>query len=90
MRGPLDQPVSECKVKCIDGVVNITRRENHRRALLSRYKDNIYICLVNIPPDELEMIRRFLEKFLLSDYGIPLKWQRLRLLVLRENRGFSS
>ena len=44
-------------------------------ALLSSYRDNIYIGLANVSPNDLPMIKVFLSSFLKTVYGLPLKWE---------------
>ena len=43
--------------------------------LLSRYRDNIYICLLNASNEELGLLRNIIELLLHSTYGIKLKWE---------------
>ena len=45
------------------------------RKLLSRYRDNLYICLANVSDHELELVKAILASFLKNVYGIPLQWE---------------
>ena len=45
----------------------------HCLALLSRYRDNLYICLANVPDHELELVKMILSSILKNVYGITLK-----------------
>ena len=42
--------------------------------LLSRHRDNIYICILNARDKELTMLQNIIEPLLHSAYGIKLKW----------------
>mmetsp|Transcript_53028 Transcript_53028/g.94640 ORF Transcript_53028/g.94640 Transcript_53028/m.94640 type:complete len:338 (-) Transcript_53028:80-1093(-) len=71
---PLGPLVGECKAKRVF-YANIPLSDNHKLALISRYRDNIYICLANIEDEELDLVRLCLSTFLNCVYGIPLKWE---------------
>ena len=43
--------------------------------LLSRYRDNIYICILNASDEELSLLQNIIEVLLHSTYGIGLKWE---------------
>ena len=67
---PLDPLIGECLSReepCM--------QQGPPMAILSRYRDNIYICLANVSPKDMPMIRVFLSSFLKAVYGLPLKWE---------------
>ena len=43
--------------------------------LLSRYKDNVYICLINFPDTERTLVKHIISVLLGHVYGIKLKWE---------------
>ena len=43
--------------------------------IISRYRDNIYICLANVPPSASGAIAHAISVLLHSMYGIRLKWE---------------
>ena len=43
--------------------------------IISRYRDNIYICLANVPPSASGAIAHAISILLHSIYGIRLKWE---------------
>ena len=43
--------------------------------IISRYRDNIYICLANVPPSASGAIAHAISVLLHSIYGIHLKWE---------------
>ena len=43
--------------------------------IISRYRDNIYICLANVPPSVSGAIAHAISILLHSIYGIRLKWE---------------
>ena len=49
--------------------------------VLTRYRDNIYIILLNIPHCMHDGILVALEAFLKGTYGIPLKWEPISVLT---------
>ena len=51
------------------------RPNTHRLALMSRYRDNLYICLANVPKHKLELVKMILVSILKNVYGIPLQWE---------------
>ena len=50
------------------------RSGKHRLALLSRCRDNLYICLAIVPDQELELVKMILARGMpyIYIYGIPL------------------
>jgi hypothetical protein len=44
--------------------------------MLSRYRDNVYIVLIDIPNEHLPFLTQFLESLLQVVYGIPMKWEK--------------
>ena len=73
---PLDPLIGEC-LSCEAPLM----QQGPRMALLSRYRDNIYICLVNVSPEDLPMVKVFLSSFLKTVYRLPLKWENHTELV---------
>ena len=47
----------------------------HQLILVSRYRDNIYICILNARDDKLSILQNIIELLLLNTYGIKLKWE---------------
>ena len=43
--------------------------------ILSRYRDNIYICLLNFPEEDKPLIKVVITHLLAKVYGINLKWE---------------
>ena len=50
-------------------------------ALLSRFKDNIYIVFMNVLQELLPVVRRSVMCFPQCLYGVPLKWEPTELTV---------
>ena len=73
---PLEPLVAECSTSAHEHEMPPELRPNkHRLALLSRYRDNLYICLANVPDHESELVKMILASILKNVYGIPLKWE---------------
>ena len=62
--------------QCPSHVAYTNRRSGgaHGR-ILSRYMDNNYVCLFNVPEDSIDAVRELLKRFFATIYCIPMKWE---------------
>ena len=47
----------------------------HQVVLLSRYRDNLYICIMNAKTHQLPALKRLMSLLLHQIYGIKVKWE---------------
>ena len=73
---PLEPLAAECRTRTQGQEMPLALRpQKHRLALLSRYRDNVYISLANVPGHELELVKMILASILKNVFVLPLKWE---------------
>jgi len=72
---PLPPVLGECiSVSALQPTKPPVRCATQNVVLLSRYRDNIYICILNAPTRLLPGLKVVLSQLLSATYGIKLKW----------------
>ena len=85
---PLGSVVGECAAGLIPSRDGQTGQRHYPSprigplVLLSRYRDNVYIILVGIPPKFNAAVKWCIFCLLNVGYGIPMKWEKHSSMVI--------